>query len=106
MDARTFSQWFRAEARHRGCFITGLSEFAEIAMPAEAVAKTARPGHPVAHKRLAPVVPFLNQRLAHAKAMALDRRAAVDAHADLRKTRDLARQLLRLVAGAAAGGCR
>ena len=42
-----------------------LSNLREITVPAEPPAESGRPGHAVFDQRLAPVVPFLNQRLAN-----------------------------------------
>src|SRR3982751_1079979 len=73
-------------------------------MTAEPAAETAGPRHAVRDQRFAAVIPFLNQRLADAEAMALDGGAPVGADADLRKPRDLLGERLRLGAGSALGG--
>src|SRR5262245_48071453 len=72
-------------------------------MPAEAVPKTARARHAVVNQRLAPVVPFLNECIAHAKPMTSDGGAPVGPHTDLRKACDFARQFLGFGARAALG---
>jgi hypothetical protein len=46
--------------------IPKVSNFAEVAMPTETIPETARSSHTVRYKRLASIVPFLNQRLADA----------------------------------------
>src|SRR5260221_1742557 len=76
----------------------------EVAVPAKPILEAARAGHTIRDQCLASVVPFLNQRLAHAKPVTLDCRAAIGAHTDLREARDLPCQLLRLCACAALGG--
>src|SRR5690242_3533913 len=81
-----------------------LTDFCEVAVATEAALETGRSGDAVLDQRLAAVVPFLDQRLAHAESMASDRRASVGTHADLRKARDLLRQFLRLRAGPALRG--
>src|SRR5262249_30080346 len=73
----------------------------EIAVPAESVLEPSRARDAIFDERLAAVVPFLNQRLAHRQAVALDRRAAIGAHAHLREAGDLMRQLLGLLPRAA-----
>src|SRR3989454_8889155 len=78
--------------------------FAEVAVPTKPGFEAARTGHAVRDQRFAPVVPFLNQRLAHAKPVTPDGGAPIGAHADLREAGDLARELLRLRTGAALGG--
>src|SRR5262245_30108377 len=89
-------------SNHR--FVTTRSpDFVEVAVATEAVLEAARARHTVRDQRFAPVVPFLNQRLAHAEPMALDRGASIGAHANLWEACDLPRQLLRLRAGASLG---
>ena len=43
------------------------SNFGEVPVPTKTVSETASAGHTVFDKRFAPVVPFLNERLANAK---------------------------------------
>ena len=66
----------------------------EIPVPAEAVPEPARARHAVLDHRLAAVVPLLDQRVAHAQAVALDGGATIDAHTDLREARDLVSECL------------
>src|SRR2546426_12216444 len=78
--------------------------FAEVAVPTKPGFEAARTGHAVRDQRFAPVVPFLNQRLAHAKPVTPDGGAPIGTHANLREAGDLAGELLRLRTGAALGG--
>ncbi len=80
-----------------------LSNFGKIAVPTETISETTRTGHAVPNQRLASVIPFLNQRLAHAKTMALDRRASIGARADLGELRYVLRELLRFLPRAPLG---
>src|SRR5215510_16216399 len=73
-------------------------------MSTEAVREAARARYAVLDQRLAPVVPLLDQRLAHAEPVTLDRGASIGAHAHLREARDLPRELICLLAGATLGG--
>src|SRR5262245_40430393 len=75
--------------KRSGIGVSGTSDLVKIAVPAKAVPKAARPRHTVLRERFAPIVPFLNERFAHVEAMALDGRAPIGAHANLRKARDL-----------------
>src|SRR5215468_8172886 len=77
--------------------------FVEVAVTTEAVLEAARTCDAVRDERFAPVVPFLNQRLAHAEPVALDGGASIGAHANLREACDLPCQLLRLRPGAPLG---
>src|SRR5947207_14181566 len=79
------------------------ANFREVSVPAEAVLEATRAGDPVRGQRFTPVVPFLNQRLAHAEPVAADGGAAIGTHADLGKARDVMSQLLRFLARAALG---
>src|SRR5262249_2786641 len=89
-------------SNHR--FVTTRSpNFVEVAVATEAVLEAARARPTAPGQRFAPVVPFLDQHLAPAEPMALDRGASIGAHANLREARDLPRQLLRLCPGAALG---
>ena len=72
-------------------------------MPAKPVLETARSGDTVFDQRFASVIPFLDKRLAHGKAMALDGGAPVGAHADLWKAGDLLRKFFCLCASASLG---
>jgi hypothetical protein len=70
---------------------------------AEAGLEAARGGYAVSNQRPAPVVPFLDQRLARRKPMAPDGGTAIGTHAYLREAGDVPRHLLRFRAGAALG---
>src|SRR5262245_6191220 len=70
------------------------SNLGEVAVAAEAGLEAARTGDTVLHERFAPVVPFLNQALAHAEPVTADGGASIGTHADLREARDVMRQLL------------
>src|SRR5260370_25338552 len=59
-----------------------------------------RPRHTILDKCFAPIVPFLNERFAHIKPVTLNGGASIGTHTDLREARDLACQLLRLLASA------
>src|SRR5260370_22102609 len=83
---------------------TASPNFVEVAVPTQPGFEGARSGNAVRDQRFAPVIPFLNQRLAHAKPMAPDGGAPIGAHANLREAGDFARELLRLRTGAALGG--
>src|SRR5262249_48903576 len=74
--------------------------FVEVAVTTEAVLEAARTCDAVRDERFAPVVPFLNQRLAHAEPVALDGGASIGTHANLREACDLPCELLRLRPGA------
>src|SRR5262245_58893706 len=78
--------------------------FVEVAVTTEAVLEAARTCNAVRDERFAPVVPFLNHRLAHAEPVAHDGGASIGAHANLREARDPPCQLLRLRPGAPLGG--
>ena len=69
-------------------------------MPPEAVPEPARSRHTILDKCFAPIVPFLNERFAHIKPVTLNGGASIGTHTDLREARDLACQLLRLLASA------
>src|SRR5437868_5293112 len=69
-----------------------LSNLPEITVPPKPIAEAPCPRHAVRDQCLPPVVPFLNQSLADAKAMALDGRPSVGANADLGKARNLLRE--------------
>src|SRR5262245_37947387 len=73
-------------------------------MPTEAVLEPARARYAVLDQRLAPVVPLLDQRFAHAEPVTLDRGASIRAHAHLREAGDLSCQFICLLAGAALRG--
>src|ERR1700756_3052525 len=100
--ARTFgaplmpSAWLSPAKSHS-------ADFSEVAVAAETVLEPGGAVDTVDDQRLAAVVPFLNERIAHRKAVALDRRAAIGAHASLREAGDLLRQLLRLLPSASFG---
>src|ERR1700691_3547591 len=76
-------------------------EAREACRRAETVLEAGRSGDAIFDQRLAPIVPFLDQRLAHAEAVTLDGGAAVGTSADLRKARDLLSNLLGFLSGAA-----
>src|SRR5262249_52646203 len=78
--------------------------FVEVAVTTKAVLEAARTCDAVRDERFAPVVPFLNQRLAHAEPVALDGGASIGTHANLREACDLPCQLLRLRPRAPLGG--
>src|SRR5207247_5618819 len=82
---------------------TRSSNFIEVAVTTEAVLEAARTCYAVRDERFTPVVPFLNQRLAHAEPVALDGGAAIGTHADLGEACDVMSQLLRFLARAALG---
>ena len=98
------------DARRRGRLVwLALAElqsanFREVAVATEAVLETGRAADAVDDQRFAPVVPFLNQRIAHGEAVTLDGGAAIGAHAHLREPRNLLRQLFGFAAGAAFWG--
>src|SRR5882757_7664572 len=79
---------------------TRSSNLVEIAVPTEPTLEAAGARHTVLDQCFAPVVPFLNQRLAYAKPVTLDGGASIGTHTDLREARDLPGHLLRLLAGA------
>ena len=81
-----------------------LPDLLEVAVPAETVLEARRSGYAVFDQRLAAVVPFLNQRLAHGEPVALDGGPAIGAYANLREARDLLREFLRLLPRAAFRG--
>src|SRR5580658_9481498 len=88
-------------SRRHGCcrvtrrsFVNWLANFLEIAVASQTVLEVGRSGDAIFDQRLAPIVPFLDQRLAHAKAVTPDGRAAVGASADLWKARDLLSKFL------------
>src|SRR5262245_49473188 len=98
--------WLTA-AVSRWHFVGGATRLAnpiEVSMPSKAAGKASRSLDPIDFQRLAAVVPFLDQGLAHAEAMAFDRRPPIGPHADLGKAGDLLGKFLRLGAGAALGG--
>src|SRR6476661_3965718 len=76
------------------------ADFSEVAVAAETVLEPGGAVDTVDDQRLAAVVPFLNERIAHREAVALDRRPAIGAHASLREAGDLLCQLLRLLPSA------
>src|SRR5262249_42327084 len=77
-------------SNHR--FVTTRSpNFVEVAVATEAVLEAARARHTIRDQRFAPVVPFLDQRLAHAEPVTPDGGAPIGAHANLRKARHPAR---------------
>ena len=78
-----------------------LSDFPEIAVPAEAVLEAGGAGDAIFRQCFTPVVPFLNQRIANREAIAADRGTAIGSDADLRKARDLAGKLFGLLADGA-----
>src|SRR5512132_1107841 len=84
-----------------GAAILALIDFAEIAVAAEAVLEAGGAGDAIFRQCFTPVVPFLNQRIAHGKAMAADRGTTIGTDTDLRKTRDLAGEPLGLFANGA-----
>src|SRR5262249_28182576 len=87
-------------SNHR--FVTTRSpNFVEVAVTTEAVLEAARARHTVRDERFAPVVPFLDQRLAHAEPVTLDGGASIGAPANLPEARDLPRPLLPLRPGSA-----
>src|SRR5215510_1248684 len=85
-----------AAAVSRWHFVGGATRLAnpiEVPMPSKAAGKASRSLDPIDF-----------QRLAHAEAMAFDRRPPIGPHADLGKAGDLLGKFLRLGAGAALGG--
>src|ERR1700704_3724434 len=79
---------------------TRSSNLVEIAVPTKPTLEAAPARHTLPAQCFAPVVPFLNQRLAYAKPVTLDGGASIDTHTDLREPRDLPGHLLRLLTGA------
>src|SRR5215470_17786951 len=73
-------------------------------MAAKTTGEAPRARHAVFDQRLAPVVPFLDQTIAHGKTVALDGGAPVGTDADLRKARDLLGEFFRLRASTTLGG--
>ena len=67
-------------------------------MAAKAVLETGRSIDAVFDQRLTPVVPLMNERIAHGKSVALDGGAPVCAHADLWKACDFLCEFLCLCA--------
>src|SRR5262249_59818813 len=95
--------WFGAAVAGWPC-VAGPPRLAnpiEVSMPSKAAGKASRSLDPIDFQRLAAVVPFLDQGLAHAEAMAFDRRPPIGPHADLGKAGDLLGKFLRLGAGPA-----
>src|SRR5215470_14951416 len=93
--ARSFaiSESSRNESRVvPGC----LADLREVALSAQAILEAGRALDTILDQRFASIVPFLDQSLAHAEAMALERGASIGTDADLRKARDLLRHLFRL----------
>src|SRR5262245_34039669 len=80
-----------------------LSNLAKVAVAAEAVLEAARARDAVLDQCFAPVVPFLDERLAHGQPVTPDRGASIGAYANLREPGDLACQFLRLFARTAFG---
>jgi hypothetical protein len=72
-------------------------------MPTKAAPEAARSRHTIFDKRFAPVVPFLNQRLAYPKPVTFDGGASIGSHAYLREARALLCQLLGLLASSPFG---
>src|SRR5262249_23918415 len=81
-----------------------LPDLREVAVPAKTTGEAARARDAVFDQRLAPVVPLLNQPIAHRKPLALDGGAAVGTDTDLRKARDLLGEFFRLRASTTLGG--
>src|SRR6266550_6755148 len=71
----------------------------EVTVPTEAVLVAARTRNTILDQRFAPVVPFLDQRLAYAKSATLHSGASIGTNTNLREPRNLARHLFRLLAG-------
>src|SRR5437660_2440698 len=71
----------------------------EVTVPTEAILVAARTRYTILDQRFAPVVPFLDQRLAYAKSATLDSGASIGTNTNLREPRNLARHLFRLLAG-------
>jgi hypothetical protein len=78
------------------------ANFREVAVATEAVLEAGRAVDAIKDQRLASIVPFLDQCIAHGQAVALDGGAAIGAHAHLREPRDVLRELIGFAAGAAA----
>src|SRR5512134_1402719 len=78
-----------------------LIDFAEIAVPAEAVLEAGGAGDAIFRQGFAPIVPFLNQRSANGEPMAADGGTTIGTDADLRKARDLAGEPLGFFADGA-----
>ena len=78
-----------------------LIDFPEIAVPAEAVLEAGGAGDAIFRQGFAPIVPFLNQRIANGEPMAADGGTTIGTDADLRKARDLAGEPLGFFADGA-----
>ena len=63
-------------------------------MAAEAVLEAGCARYAIRDQRLTSIVPFLDQRVAHAEALALDGRTAIGTRANLREARDLLGDIL------------
>src|SRR5262249_51425256 len=87
-------------SNHRRLVTTRSPNSVEVPVTTEAVLEAARARHTVRDERFAPVVPFLDRRLAHPEAVALDGGASIGAPANPREARDLPRPLLPPRAGA------
>src|SRR5262249_24751948 len=98
---RSMRPWPRRRARSRSPDDCNSPNFREVAVPAEARLKAARTRDAVRDQRFAPVVPLLDQRLAHAEPVTADSGAPIGAHANLREAGDVAGQLLRFLTRAA-----
>src|SRR5262245_25735792 len=81
-----------------------LANAGKVAVASKATFEAARARHPVRLQGLAPVIPLLDQRCAHAEPVASQCRAPIGAHAHLWEAGDLLRQLLRLGPRSALGG--
>src|SRR5262249_26304058 len=72
---------------------SGLADLREVAVSAQAILETGRALDTISDQRFASIVPFLDQRIAHAEAMALECGASVGADANLRESCDFLRHL-------------
>src|SRR5262249_27282886 len=95
---------FDHKFNHRRVVTTRSPNFVEVTVTTKPVLEAARTPHTVRDERFAPVVPFLDQRLAHAEPVTPDRGASIGSHANLREAPVPPRQLLSLLASAALGG--
>src|SRR5262245_1709441 len=64
-------RWF-VSLNPRCAVATRSSNLGEVAVPAEASLEAARTGDTVRDQRFTPIIPFLNQRLAHAEPVTAD----------------------------------
>src|SRR5262249_40356145 len=76
----------------------------EVSVSTESVLEASCARYALLDQRLPALVPLLDQRLSYAETVALDCRAPIGAHADLRETSDVTCQLFRFRASTTLGG--